>query len=776
MPLRHATLAASLLALVCASGLPGCGDDSESTPRDHADGGSEPSPDLGEEDPPDLGAELPTDGGHQDTTDGGVQASDGGCDAADAVAVDAADAGPLQDADTPPQPDAAQDAGPAPDTGPPLEVPEFSAEAGPIEVPPLPPELQSCAVILEQECREGTTWQCALFDVGSGTWAAQVPRMTEQAFVFDRYYDLYHQANGQSRDVLFTRPVPAGTPEAEWSQPEYFRKYGARGDSSGWTATALWGAAARYRATGTPADYERLLDKLEAATFLYEVTDVPGLLARSHWAMLPEGAPEPHGHWGEAIASWEVGDGSDGHFSFPIAERFHDRLPSYYLDEVVIDGVAYATTPRVQSDASRDMYVRGLPGMLLAYDLLGEGPREDRLRATLRQELPCTLARMKKGRITNLQSNVEILEALASYFAGANLQTEEGDLDFGALDTLIFYVLEQPHPLHPEAFDASCPDGPPMDVDPALDLDASDPTFLADLLMLGLREQRGGEVPVAFSMHVSMRAADTLFITQWALTAHYLTGDQRYLDFLAQMLAELPFERTMRTFGALALPKYCAPHFAPSLAYPSLYNVLARVDPQRFPRFWQMLSRVAVEEGRHKEMGQREDAFFGLLYARMVDEGTDPDAADYVAHFVELLGTYGMNADDPLEPDRNYPRNFVDPPHPAVPLEQIEPGDPEWRLCEEPTSLLGVEVPPPRIDGIPVRSVDPLPLRWRIGGTMLWQMDPWMVLREYGGVGMDEQWPMIGLFTPYWVGRADGTITEGEGLVLAWRALEEACE
>ena len=63
----------------------------------------------------------------------------------------------------------------------------------------------------------------------------------------------------------------------------------------------------------------------------------------------------------------------------------------------------------------------------------------------------------------------------------------------------------------------------------------------------------------------------------------------------------------------------------------------------------------------------------------------------------------------------------------------------------------------------------------RADGTFLWQMDPWMVLREYGGIGMEEQWPMLGMFTPYWVGRMDGVISEGDGLALGWRDTGEAC-
>ncbi|MFT7624282.1 MAG: hypothetical protein ACI9WU_003469 [Myxococcota bacterium] len=54
--------------------------------------------------------------------------------------------------------------------------------------------------------------------------------------------------------------------------------------------------------------------------------------------------------------------------------------------------------------------------------------------------------------------------------------------------------------------------------------------------------------------------------------------------------------------------------------------------------------------------------------------------------------------------------------------------------------------------------------------------DPFMVKREYGGTGMETQWPMIGMFTPYWIGRMHGVITEGEGLGLAWETTDEACE
>ena len=665
---------------------------------------------------------------------------------------------------------------PTPDTPPVVTPPETTPTFSPLAAAGdsvLPEGLESCATYQQTQCVEGTLQRCAIYDTGASEFPAAPPAMTEQAFMFDRYHDLYHSANGQTMDFYFTQPVLAGTPESEWSKDEYFERYAGYGDSAGWTGTALWGAAARYQSTGTDADYERMLTALESMAFMYEVTGVPGLLARSHWAMLPEGAPSPKGHWGKSIVRYrDPGD----NFDFAIAESLWPRLPDYYRGEIEIEGTTYTTTARYQTDASRDMYVRSLPGVMLAYDLLEEGDREERLRQVLKTELPATLNRMKKGRIYNLQQNRELIYEVSEYFSGPFAAFDEDDMEFTDLDEMIFYIQEQPHPGHLDEFDFETPTGPPMEFDPELEFDASD-TFLFVVAFGSMiqREQGTGPVPIAWSMHPSVRATDTLFMTQWALAAHYLTGEERYLTFIEDLIESIDYEGALMTYGAVQLPKYCESHYAHSLGYPTIYNLMARIDAEKFPKFWALLSRMATHEARDKANGPREDPFFGVLYNRMATPATDASYDEYVGDMVELLSTYGMNPDDKLEPDRNYPRNFVDTPDPDVPLESIAEGDPEWEICENPIDFLGLELPAPRIDGIATRSVDPLPLGKRIGGTMLWQMDPWMVQREYGGVGMDEQWPMIGMTTPYWIGRADGIIDEGQGMALAWQSTEEAC-
>ena len=663
------------------------------------------------------------------------------------------------------------------DIGPlPITVPVF----GLIDPPPtgsvLPDEVEPCALYREEICVEGTSRRCEIYDSEAGDWATDPPAMTEQAFMFDRYYDLYHEAEGQAMDFRFTQAVPAGTPESEWSKPEYFRKYDGIGDASGWTGNAVWAAAARYRVTGTEADYERMVEKLRKAMFGYEMNAAPGMVIRSHFAMLPEGAPEPVGNWRKSISPYRDCSGNSGHFCYPIPEAYHDRLPGYYSEGVEIQGVHYETAPYFQGDASRDMYVRALPGLLLAYDLLGEGAEEDSLRDLMKTELSCTINRMKKGRIINLDAQPELKAALMTYLAGGNMHFDEGEQEaLTAMNELIFYVMEQPHPGHPEEFDYSCPDGPPTEFDPAYELDAEDQFFLIDLAGLALAESGSPSVdqPIAWTQHVSVRGSDAIFMTQWALTAHYLVGGQQYLDFVETLMEEIDYSSSVLTYGALQLPKWCAPHFGPSLLYPSLYNVQARVDKAASPGFWNLMATAAMTEGKEKDLLGREDCFFGILYGRMVDETVDPDVDAFVGHHADVLATYGMDPNDKLEPDRNYPRNWIDNPDPEVPLEEIPEDD--LALCTEPVSVMGIEVPSPGLEDDWPRAAEAIPLPKRVGGAFLWQMDPWMAKREYGGTGMDEQWPMLGLTAAYWVGRSDGVITEGDGLALGWRDTG-ACE
>ena len=652
-------------------------------------------------------------------------------------------------------------------------LPVFGAFVQPPEESVLPEELTGCPVYRETTCEQGEERRCEIYDAAAGDWAEGSNPWVEQIFWYDRYYDRYHRMEGQQAEFYFVDAMPPGTPESEWASPDNFLRYSGHWDSSGWTGTALQAAASRFASTGTPADYGRMLDQLQVMMFMYEATGVPGLIMRCHYAMLEEGAPDPVGHPGKALIHYEPPDA--WWCNNPLPQQFVDRLPAYYTEGVTIQGAHYSTTPRWMGGASRDMYVRSLPGIMLAYDLLGAGEAEDAVRAVIETEIPCTLKRMKKMRIRNVQQNEEIKAAVAAYLGADRLQLEPGDVDLTTLDTLYGYVLEQPRPDKPEFFTPQCPDSLPMEVDPAYDLDAADPQFILQFLNIGARLNKQGDLPIAWIQFPSARGSDVLFMTQWALAGHYLTGDDRFLDFLAQMMEELHYWEVVDTMGSFWLPKWCKPHYGPSLVYPTQWNIQNRVDRDQFPQYWNRLGTAIKEEFRFKELVDTNDAYFGVLYASMVDAGVDPDASAYADQMVELLrGTGQYQVEDPFEPRRSYNVDLLyDPPAGCnIKLEELTPELLE--VCTKPIEVFGVTMEGKLHDENP-RSVEGMPVPYRIAGPFQWQEDPFQAYRDYGADAARIQWPMSGFSVAYWTGRMQGTITDGTGTALAWRPTGEAC-
>lgn len=650
---------------------------------------------------------------------------------------------------------------------------------GPLADPPpsslVPPGLVSCPVYRQEQCKDNQLSRCDLYDGLAGGWAEAPDPYAEQVFWYDRYFDLYHRMEGQQAEFLYVEPMPPGTPESVWGAVESFQTYTGHWDSAGWTGTALQAAAARYAVTGTQADYGRMLSQLETMMFMYEGTGVPGLLMRCHYAMLPEGAPHPVGHPGKALIPYAPPDVWEDRN--PIAPACLERLPAYYTEGVEIEGANYATTPFWMGRASRDMYVRSLPGTLLAYDLLGEGELEDKLRNDVRWFIPCTLKRMKKMRIVNLQANTLVKEAVAAYFGANSLRLDPGDVDITGLDTVIAYVLEQPRPDKPGKFDPTCPDQLPMEVDPDYDLDGASDDFVIRFVTIMARLGTQAEDPIAWIQAPSVRGADALYMLQWALSGFYLLGDSRFLDFAQLLMEETQFWPVVNTMGSFWLPKWCKPHYGPSLAYPTFWNLQNRIDRKRFPQFWNKLAQAIHEEFRGKELVDANDAYFGVLYASMVDGTVDPDASAYASQMVAMLRETGQyQVADPFEPRRSYNTDLLDNPPPGF-AAQVEPLSPENKaICTTPVEVFGMKFDMQAMEDELPRAVAGLPIRYRIGGPFQWQEDPYQLRKDYGDRDARTQWPMSGLTAAYWTGRLQGTIADGQGLALAWRETGETCE
>ncbi|MBM4352183.1 MAG: hypothetical protein FJ109_00060 [Deltaproteobacteria bacterium] len=658
---------------------------------------------------------------------------------------------------------------PVQDEGVPLFGPFPATPAG----SPLPPGIVSCPVYRQTRCDDGLLSTCDLYDAAAGDWAASPDAYAEQIFWYDRYFDLYHRMEGQQSEFLYTEPMPPGTPESLWGAAEKVQTYTGHWDSAGWTGTALQAAAARYAMTGTEADYERMLSQLEAMMFMYEATGVPGLLMRCHYAMLPEGAPNPVGHPGKALIPYSPPEvWADRN---PIPEGCLARLPAYYADGVDIQGTHYSTTPFWMGDASRDMYVRSLPGILLAYDFLGQGEREDKMRGDIRTYLPCTLKRLKKLRIVNLQKNSVIMEAIAAYFGKNSLHLDPGDLDLATLDTVIGYVMEEPRPDKPGTFDPACPDSLPMEVHPDYDFDASSEDFMIRFLTTMARLGQGEE-PIAWILFPSVRGGDALYMLQWAQTGYYLLGDERFLDYARQLMEETEFWPVVDTMGSFWLPKWCKPHYGPSLAYPTFWNLQNRVDRTQFPVFWNKLATAVREEYRFKELVDANDCYFGVLYDSMVDDAIDPDAHAYASEMVAMLRETGQyQVDDPFEPRRSYNTDLIENPPAGFSVKTVPLSPEDKKLCTEPVEVFGMKFEMQKMEDELPRAVKGLPIRYRIGGPFQWQEDPFQLHKDYGDRNGRTQWPMSGLSAAYWTGRLQGTITDGAGLVLAWREDGETC-
>jgi len=635
--------------------------------------------------------------------------------------------------------------------------------------------MTSCSVYRQTQCDGAKLKRCDLYDAAAGDWAAAPPAYAEQIFWYDRYFDLYHRMEGQQSEFLYTQPMPPGTPESVWGDPESFQTYTGHWDSAGWTGTALQAAAARYSVTGTPADYERMLDQFESMMFMYEATGVPGLLMRCHYAMLPEGAPFPVGHPGKALIPYTGSEVWEDHN--PIAPDCLSRLPEYYTGGVDIGGLHYQTAPYWMGRASRDMYVRSLPGILLAYDLLGQGQREEKMRADVRLYLPCTLKRMKKLRIVNLQANPLVKEAVAAYFGVNSLKLDPGDLDITAVDTVYGFVLEQPRPDKPGAFDPACPDTLPVQVEPEYDLDGAADDFVLRFVTMMARLGTTAEKPIAWILFPSVRGSDALYMLQWALTGYYLLGDDRFLDFARQLMDETEFWPVVNTMGSFWLPTWCKSHYGPSLLYPTFWNLQKRIDPAVFPQFWGQLAKAIKEEYREKELVTANDAYFGVLYDSMVDASVDATGHDYAMAMVAMLretGQYGV--DDPFEPRRSYNLDLLTAPPPGFDI-AMEPLSAENKLiCTTPIEVFGMKFDMQQMEDELPRAVEGLPVRYRIGGPFQWQEDPYQLFKDYGDRNARTQWPMSCFSAAYWTGRMQGTINDGKGLALAWRSTNEDCQ
>ena len=750
------------------------------TGADAADAGPDPQPDLAHT--PDLAAREDT--GRADSGTLPDLQYDAGLDTGPMTdGAQPADQGPLSDAAPPPDGSAAVDLGPAPDLGPLPELvlrPTLQAPPDPFAAGPL----RSCPVVDAERCEAGRRQRCTLHDTASGTLAEDVDPLLRRAYLYDRWYDLYASPDGQTAERAFTEDTPPETPEAVWGAPERFYDYSGRGDSAIWTGVALSADAFRYATTGTEADYRRMEDRVRTLLTMFDVTGVPGYLARYHFVYAPAGtAPNPD-HF-VLIEGRHSLDQRDMLIPEPASVP---NLPAAYLEGIPGPaGELVRATPMWHGHPSIDQYTGPMVAFPLVWDLL----RDEELKARIVRHITCYLHRLQRIEIVHLRDNEQIQQLVTDYFAGSGLQLDEGDIDLRDTDRVVAFALRGINPLNYEGFDRSC--RAEVARQPDLVLDARDPDFVHTMVELAMDMVEGDQPRPEQIDHVyvpTARGGDASHMLHLAAMAYYFTGDEQYREFLHRdLVADLRAPEVALTMEALRSPDWCLSYYGDHITYGTHWQLLKLLEDS--PLRDQMI-RAMHEELWDKALHVHNSVKFNLMYASLGDHPGLPAREQALEVALDYLSAFGGGGEVIDSPRRTYP---LDPDHV---LEQMAalgigtrcPTEEERERCEQGEVVLGIPLGGEDIshacDGRPRECVmaggtctaalaaEGLPPRLRRYADFMWQRSPFSIGERRRDTGR-RQSPGRDLAEPYWLARYYGFVQEGAGTALAWHD-EGACE
>lgn len=647
------------------------------------------------------------------------------------------------------------------------------AGAPDLDVPPLPTrprgaappdplagsDVESCARYRDARCEGGRQQVCDVYEPAGARFVEPDP-LLRRVLLYERWYELGHAPDGQSAERAFNAATPPGTPEAEWLGQSRFERYVGYGDAAIWSGVALDAFALRYLQTGTEADYARMELKTRQLLAHFDVTGIPGYLARAHFAWVPEDRrPDPRHIYVRG------GPGDHREHTFDAADV--PGAPDAYR--------APGVTPGWLGNPSIDQYSGPTVALPLVHDLL----RDDALKGRIEHHLTCYLKRLTRIDVTNVQQNPELLDGLAQLLGGGGLRLDPDDIQFSELDSIVLYVLAQPNSTNLDTFERGCPDALPTE--PARVLDVTSPTWLAEVFGLVQDFQsRDNERPdgVDHFYVPSVRAGDVIHLLHLSMLAWQWTGDPQYRRFFhEELLGRRRGLEVVQTEAALDLPDWCRSYFGGHLTYPVLWSLLSRVE---LPDVRAQLQRALHEEIWTRSRGPLADAKFDLVYAAVgPDPATRQRAGQRAVAALRQVGGNGGVFEDPRRAYTQAAQSVLDT---GVQTRCPTPAD--RARCEDGLELLGLQVPGEPItgacDGGPAEcrfddgmcadayAVEPLPPAQRQFTDFLWQRNPYAI--GYGShLEGHRQSPGLDLVEPYWMARQIGVITQGRGQVLAWR-------
>lgn len=620
-------------------------------------------------------------------------------------------------------------------------------------------DVASCAVIDDEVCEGGRRRRCAVYDPETTAFVEPDP-MLHRVFLADRWYDRYHQPDGQTAERAIAGGAAPGEPEASWAGR--FGGWGGLGDSAIWTGVSVDAALFRYLATGTVADRDRLARKVRAMLTLFDVTGVEGYLARYHYAAVDPGAPASDAHAFRSRAE----DLSDD-LPIPSAGMDAPDLPALYRDGWVDgQGERWSVTPMWHGNPSIDQYTGPMVSLPAAVAVLGPGELQDRAV----HHLTCYLKRLQRLEIRNLQGSDTARETLQTFLTGlgGGLSTD-GDLDLSTLDTVVGYVLPRVHPGTVDAIDPSCPAA--IATTATRVLDATDASFTADLLLLAGDASAPTANAIDHFYLPSVRGGDAVHLLHLAAIGWHFTGDPMYAEFFTHLVDDIDALAVANTLGAVTPPTWCRSFYGDHITIPPLWALLNLLAPGSAR---DELRRALLEEGWEKLAKDLGNAKFSLLVGLEDGDPAKQDAA------MALLRSLGGNGGILADPRRSYALSYADALDAAGVGERC-PTEAERALCEVGVLVFGTRLGGEDISGtcsgtpgecpfddgscaIAVADA-PLPPELRSYEDFAWQRNPFKIGHPHG-VG-EWQSPGLDLTESAWLARSQG-VWSAPG-VLAWQ-------
>lgn len=588
-------------------------------------------------------------------------------------------------------------------------------------------------------------------------------------------------------DRDFAVAIAPGTPESEWSAPEAFAGYFGTGDGGIWTGWSTVAAIVRYSQTGTEADYARMEQQVRDMVTMYEVTGIPGYMTRTHYLLMPAGAPNSTEH----VLRWE--DSFKGnHHDRPIENpETVDNLPAIYTEGITDEtGKVWKGKPMWKGRPSIDQNTGPMTSLPMAYDLI----RDEALKGKIRTNLTCYLKRLQRIEIINLQENPELLASLVSYFNIGELKLDPEDMDLTKLERIVGYVHRQINTLNENEYDRGCPDT--VQLEPWRVIDATDDSFVLDVLGLVQDMDVDAERPNTIDHYYfpSIRGGDAMHMMHLASIAYHMTGDEMYRSFLFdELIGNLQTLEVLHTAGAFDLPKFCKKYYGDQITFGPWWAFLQLLDDSPL--------RDAVAKDFHDEMWRKlvqpaRNIDMELMYAGEVAPEVALDRAealsDGLADLELMGGNGGPRMGEPFgevwldDPRRDY---VLDP---AVVLAAAPDGQKascptqnNVDNCSATVNFLGVELP--NLTGWSTHACTEselecvvsegqcttamtdiaLPPPLRPHTDYLWQRNPFDIGRP-GSANGKRQYAGSDYSVPYWNARRYDFLTEGKGQVLAW--------